>query len=66
MITGANVGIGKSVAVDLARRGARVILGCRDQKRAEVARDDIIRETGVSQDMVKFIKIDLSSFKSVR
>ena len=66
VVTGANAGIGRAVATDLARRGAKVILACRDQTRAEAARVQIIREAGVAPEMVLFIKLDLASFKSVR
>lgn len=40
-ISGSNSGIGKHTALDLARRGARVILACRDQQRGEAAASDI-------------------------
>jgi len=66
VVTGANVGIGKAVAAGLANRGARVILACRDEKRATDARADIIKETGVDGSQVEFMKIDLSSFQSIR
>ena len=41
VITGANNGIGKITAADMARRGARVIMLCRDLSRAEPAAADI-------------------------
>ena len=40
---GSNTGIGKATALDLARRGARVILACRHKERAEAAVHDIRR-----------------------
>ena len=37
IITGSNSGIGKETALDFAKRGARVILACRDEKKASEA-----------------------------
>uniref|UniRef100_A0A673WL26 Dehydrogenase/reductase (SDR family) member 13a, duplicate 3 n=1 Tax=Salmo trutta TaxID=8032 RepID=A0A673WL26_SALTR len=56
---------GKTVIVtDLARRGARVILACRNKQRAEAALADIKRESGSNE--VVFMHLDLGSLKSVR
>ncbi|XP_071778251.1 dehydrogenase/reductase SDR family member 13-like [Centroberyx gerrardi] len=64
IVTGSNTGIGKATALDLARRGARVILACRSKERAEAAAFDIRRESGNNE--VVFMQLDLGSLKSVR
>ena len=64
IVTGANTGIGKETALDLVKRGAKVILACRDEQRATDAAKDIIAETG--SDKVHVRIVDLSSFESVR
>ncbi|XP_029313092.1 retinol dehydrogenase 13-like isoform X2 [Cottoperca gobio] len=64
LITGANCGIGKETALDMAQRGARVILACRDMTRARIAADEIRQESGNGNVVVK--KLDLASLQSVR
>ncbi|XP_050094972.1 retinol dehydrogenase 14 isoform X3 [Anopheles aquasalis] len=64
IITGANSGIGKETARDLARRGARIIMACRNMETAKQARDELMVETGNKQLIVKHI--DVSSLASVR
>ncbi|KAJ8332749.1 hypothetical protein SKAU_G00425380 [Synaphobranchus kaupii] len=64
IVTGGNSGIGKATALDLAKRGARVILACRSKRRAEAAVYDIRRESGNSE--VVYMQLDLASLKSVR
>ncbi|NWI85644.1 RDH12 dehydrogenase, partial [Pitta sordida] len=63
IITGANTGIGKETARDLARRG-KVIIACRDISKAEAAASEIRAETGNQQVIVK--KLDLADTKSIR
>lgn len=41
VLTGANSGIGKETAKELARRGARVVMVCRDEARGREAREEI-------------------------
>ncbi|NXT89370.1 RDH12 dehydrogenase, partial [Anhinga rufa] len=63
IITGANTGIGKETARDLARRG-KVIVACRDVVKAEAAAREIRADTGNQQVIVK--KLDLADTKSIR
>ncbi|XP_041652716.1 dehydrogenase/reductase SDR family member 13-like [Cheilinus undulatus] len=64
IVTGSNTGIGKETAIDLAKRGARVILACRSRQRGEAALEDVKRESGSNQ--VVLMQLDLRSLKSVR
>ncbi|KAM3877497.1 retinol dehydrogenase 13 [Diretmus argenteus] len=64
LITGANTGIGKDTALDMACRGARVILACRDMTKANAAADEIRQRSGNGNVVVK--KLDLASLQSVR
>ncbi|KAI0229577.1 Retinol dehydrogenase 13 [Lamellibrachia satsuma] len=64
IVTGANSGIGKEVAKDLASRGARVILACRDVEKGQEAVKEITESTRSKN--VVFYKLDLASFQSVK
>lgn len=64
IITGGNGGIGKETAIDLARRGGKIYIACRDLKRAGDAMIDI-RKQSHSED-VHFLQLDLASLDSVR
>ncbi|XP_059046021.1 retinol dehydrogenase 12-like [Achroia grisella] len=64
IITGANSGIGYETAKDLAHRGARVILACRNEQRGLTAQNNIIADTG-NQD-IHYRQLDLASLSSVR
>jgi len=65
VVTGANTGIGKETALDLARRGARVILACRNMVKAEAAKAEIMEQLGGLASL-ECHQLDLASFKSVR
>ncbi|KAG7455428.1 hypothetical protein MATL_G00256720 [Megalops atlanticus] len=64
IITGSNTGIGKETARDLAKRGARIIMACRDLGKAEVAQKELIEDSGNQSIIVK--KLDLSDTKLIR
>ncbi|XP_007525888.1 retinol dehydrogenase 11 [Erinaceus europaeus] len=64
VITGANTGIGKETAKELAQRGARVYLACRDVQKGELVAKEIQNVTGNKQVLVR--KLDLADTKSIR
>ena len=64
IITGANTGIGKITAMELARQKAHVILACRSKGKTDPVIDEIKRETG--NDKVEFVQLDLGDLASVR
>ncbi|XP_024114184.2 retinol dehydrogenase 13 [Oryzias melastigma] len=64
LVTGANSGIGKETCRDLARRGARVVMACRDLTRAVQAAEEIRESTGNGNVVVRHL--DLASVYSVR
>ena len=64
IVTGANTGVGLCTVIDLARRGAIVIMACRNMNKGEQALEQAKKESG-SKDLV-LLKLDLSSLKSVR
>ncbi len=64
LVTGANTGIGRATAVEMARRGARVIVACRSEAKGIEAVLHVKRESG--KDAVTFLPLDLASLDSVR
>lgn len=64
IVTGGNRSIGKFVSIDLAARGAKVIIACRDIETGEVTASEIRAKTPNAIVLVK--KLDLASFDSIR
>lgn len=64
VVTGANTGIGKVTARELARGGAIVVLACRSKEKTDSAIEDIRRDIPGAK--LEFLELDLSSLESVR
>lgn len=64
VVTGANTGIGFEVARVLAARGARVVLACRDQGKADAAMARIRQATAAAD--LAFLDCDQADLDSIR
>ncbi len=64
LITGANSGIGKAAAIQLARLGASVIMACRSPERGAQALQDV--KKAANSEKVELMRLDLSSQASIR
>ncbi len=63
LITGANSGIGKAAAIQLARLGAEVVIACRSAERGRQARDEIC--LAAESPKVELMLVDLSVQASI-
>ena len=61
LVTGANSGVGRTVAIDLARRGGHVLMACRSGH--PEAGEDVKAASG--SDRVEMLRVDLSDMRSV-
>jgi NAD(P)-dependent dehydrogenase (short-subunit alcohol dehydrogenase family) len=64
VITGANSGIGKAAAVQLAETGAYVVMACRSLERGAIALDEVISRSG--SESVELLQVDMSSQESIQ
>jgi NAD(P)-dependent dehydrogenase (short-subunit alcohol dehydrogenase family) len=64
IITGANSGIGKAAAIQLAQLGAHVVMMCRSRERGEQALQEV--RAAANSDKLELILVDMASQASVR
>jgi NAD(P)-dependent dehydrogenase (short-subunit alcohol dehydrogenase family) len=64
IVTGANSGVGFNTSLELARKGARVILACRSMEKGERAVKRIVKEVPEAQ--LDLQQLDLASLASIR
>lgn len=65
LVTGASSGLGLATARALHRRGATVLLGCRDRPRAEAARAQVLDGMPPGVGTVELLDLDLADLASV-
>ena len=63
VITGANSGIGKAAAVQLAEAGANVVMACRSLERGAMAFEEVKERSG--NPLVELLQVDMSSQESI-
>ncbi|MDP2302822.1 MAG: SDR family NAD(P)-dependent oxidoreductase [Ignavibacteria bacterium] len=64
IITGANAGIGKEAAIQIASTGHKVILGCRNKLRGEAALNEVKQKS--KNNSVELFRVDMSIQESIR
>jgi len=62
-VTGATNGIGKAIAIGLAKQGLRVIVGARDVDKGKAVRDELAAATGNPN--ITVAKLDVASRASI-
>ncbi len=63
VVTGANAGMGRTLAEELAFAGKRVVMACRSMERSMPVRDEIA--TATENPDIRLLPLDLSSFGSI-
>lgn len=64
VVTGANSGIGKEIARNLAYFGATVVLACRNRERGSAALHELVQDSG--NERLTMLQLDVSSRASIR
>jgi NAD(P)-dependent dehydrogenase (short-subunit alcohol dehydrogenase family) len=64
LVTGGNSGLGRQTVQELARKGAHVVLACRDTAKGDAARAEIRGQTPDAS--IEVMALDLASLASIR
>lgn len=64
LITGGNTGIGKATAIALAKKGAKIIIACRNESKALAAVSEI--KSASNNESIYSLTCDLASFDSIK
>jgi NAD(P)-dependent dehydrogenase (short-subunit alcohol dehydrogenase family) len=64
LVTGANSGLGLHTSLALARRGARVLMACRNPSRADEALQRVLTDAPGAK--AELVSLDLASLQSIR
>tara|TARA_B100000809_G_scaffold39367_1_gene34460 strand:- start:7785 stop:8699 length:915 start_codon:yes stop_codon:yes gene_type:complete len=64
IVTGANSGLGKEITIGLAKLNAKVIMACRNIKKAESTKLEILKT--IPSANIEIMELDLNSLDSVR
>ena len=64
LITGANSGIGKETTRALAKKGAVIVMACRNLNKSNPVSEAIRQESG--NEKIEVMQIDLTSLSSIR
>ena len=65
IVTAASKGLGRAVAQELADSGARIVISSRSEENLQAARERIVEETGVAEEMVLLTVCDLNDPEQV-
>lgn len=63
VVTGANSGLGRETTRELARNGAHVVMACRNEQRADAARESI--ESDVPDASLEYRQLDLANLDEI-
>jgi enoyl-[acyl-carrier-protein] reductase (NADH) len=66
IVTGATEGLGLETALQLAKKGAKVCITGRSQKKGQVAVEMIRAVTGAGEEQVEFLQFDLADIKNTK